>query len=287
MEIRGHEHCDRLPQNLGRRPAEHRFGRRVERTDCAVHTDGEDSFRRVLDDRAVMRLTALRVVSCPSCLHRLFCEQHLGAFLVLADRACHPNGDREDERSQEPDGLGLCGAQEGRDPSSEHQQLTCRAARQRPAERGTPRRGARLLEISERGERVYHPQRRTPTAHIDDRRHRSHVDEHSNVEPKRPGRRVRPPFDQPARHLRSDDDSGVRPNRNLGDQPEVTKRQEQHERDRADDIGQERGRQATWRERRGRRNASGRVTTRSGPLGREPDRSLVHLSKIDSSPSPL
>ena len=72
----------------------------------------------------------------------------------------------------------------------------------------------------------------------------------------------------------------------------MTKHQQHHERDRADDVRQEPRRHATPRNLRGRANAGGDLTTRSGAPGHQPDRpqpdrSLVHLSRIDDFTNPL
>ena len=95
-ELRSHDRRDRSPDDVARRPAEHRFRGGVERAHRAVGIDGENPFRRVLDHRSVMRLAALRVVPRTGCLFRLFGELLLGPFLVLADRSGHTDrmGDR-------------------------------------------------------------------------------------------------------------------------------------------------------------------------------------------------
>ena len=74
MQLGSDDRRDRLPHDLARGPAEHRFGRAVERADPAVGKDREDSFGRVLDHRAVVRFAALRVVSRRGGLPRLLGE---------------------------------------------------------------------------------------------------------------------------------------------------------------------------------------------------------------------
>jgi len=184
---------------------------------------------------------SLRVVACQRGLRHLLGEERVGAFLVLADRAGHPDGDREHEGAEEPDRLRLRVGQERRHPTLEDQYLADRAAGQRPPERGAPRARAGLLEVGQRREREGHPQRGTPTAEIDDPRDCGHVHRDSNVEPPRPGLGVVPPFEQTTHLLRPDDRDGVRPPRHLRHQTEHPEHQEQHERDRTHGVGEERG----------------------------------------------
>ena len=244
MQLGRDDRRDRLPHDLARGPAEHRFGGRVERADRAVGTDGENPFGRVLDHRAVVRFAALRVVSRRGGLAGLLGELTLGPFLVLEDRSGHTDRDREHEGAETSDRLRLRPAQERRRPTLEHQHLTDRGAGQRPAERRSPRPGAGLLEIGQRRERERHPQRRAPAAHVHDRGDGDHVSGDANVEPQRTGRRPRSPaFEEHPGERDTENHPDVRPDR-AGDELEMEQHHQHDEGNGPDHIREERRRQS-------------------------------------------
>ena len=281
------------PDDLGRGPAEHRFGRGVERPDRAVESEREDPLGRVLDDRAVVRLAALRLVPRASCPQGLLGELFLGVLLVFTDRAGHADRDRRTRtrRGSRSSAPATSLRNDGIQPSSTISWPTAQPASDHPSA-ARHAAGPGLLEIGQRRERERHPERRTPAAQVDHRRHRGDVHRDPDVELERAGLGVSPPFEEPAHRLGHEDHGRVRPGRHRGDEPEVPQHQQQHERDRPHHVRQERRRQV------GRGGSFPRARARpsprpaaAGPASRPPQFRVsccgAHSTRIGTSANPL
>ena len=219
-EIFRQQHAAGFSDDLPGRPAEHPLGRRIERKHATVGSDREDPLGGVLHDRTVQRFAARDL------LVRLG-EQIFCLLLALADRAGHDDHDPEREHAQEPERLRRDPGQVRRREPLVDEKLSDGTADDRPAEHGSPRCRARLLQVDERRVHEAHTQRGPPPGQVDHRHHRRRVHEHPHVQSPRTARRIDPTIELRIHRRGADDGERVRPPRFVRDEPELPQHQHQ------------------------------------------------------------